>query len=165
QGPSPTQPAAPGVIPIHPENKLYGETYGAEAAATFEVTRWWRLQPAYTYLQMQLHKRPGSTDTTSELDEGKSPHHQFSLRSAMDLPHDLSLEGTVRYVDSLPALGIGSYLELNVRLGWRPTKNLELAIVGQNLLDSRHPEFSPSFINTQRTEVERGVYGKLSWKF
>ena len=83
----------------------------------------------------------------------------------MDLPQHLSLDCTVRYVDNLPALKINSYVELDVRLGWRPTKNLELAIVGQNLLDNQHPEFKPSFISTQTTEIERGVYGKVTLRF
>lgn len=170
-GPSPTQPPSappppPGVfVPLHVANGLYGETYGVEAAATWEITPWWRLQPAYTFLQMQLHTRSGSTDTTSEQDEGKSPHHQLSLRSSLDLPHDVSLDCILRYVDNLPAIQVSSYVTLDIRLGWRPTKNLELAIVGQNLLDNQHPEFSPSFINTQRTEVRRGVYGKITLRF
>ena len=165
-GPSRTQPLLPEpFIPLHVANELYGETYGAEAAATCEISPWWRLQPAYTYLQMQLHTRAGSTDRTSEQDEGKSPHHQVTLRSAMDLPHDLSLDCSLRYVDNLPALKISNYLTLDVRLGWRPTKHLELAVVGQNLLDDRHPEFSPSFISTGQKEIQRGVYGKITARF
>ena len=87
------------------------------------------------------------------------------LRSSMDLPHNLSLDGTLRYVDTLPALHISSYVSLDVRLGWRPVKNLELAVVGQNLLHEQHAEFGPSFISTQRAEIERGVYGKITWRF
>jgi len=164
-GPSPTQPQVLPTFPLHLENNLYGETYGIEAAVTWEIARWWRLQPAYTFLDMQLHRRPGSGDTSSEQDEGKSPRHQFMLRSSMDLPHNLSLDGTLRYVDSLPALHISSYVSLDVRLGWRPVKNLELALVGQNLLHEQHAEFNPSFIATQRAEIERGVYGKITWRF
>jgi len=68
-------------------------------------------------------------------------------------------------VDSLPALGIPSYITLDARLGWRPTPNIELAIVGQNLLDNQHPEFTPTFIPTRQTEIERGVYGKITLRF
>jgi len=164
QGPTPP-PAGALFIPMHAANHLYGETYGLEAAATWEITHWWRLQPAYTYLQMQLHKRAGSTDTSSELDEGKSPHNQFTLRSSMDFPRDISLDCTLRYVDNLPALQIDSYIQLDLRIAWRPIKNLELALVGQNLLDDRHAEFRPSFIATQQAEIQRGFYGKVTWRF
>jgi iron complex outermembrane receptor protein len=146
-------------------NKLYGDTYGIEAAATIKLTDWWRLKPAYSFLEMQLHKRASSTDISSLADDGKSPEQQFSLRSQMDLPHHLSFDATLRYVDSLPSLGIKSYVTLDVRLGWQPTKNIELAIGGQNLLQDHHAEFSPSFIQTQRAQVERGVYGKITVRF
>ncbi len=71
----------------------------------------------------------------------------------------------VRYVDRLPTLQISSYVGLDVRLAWKPIPNLELAVVGQNLLDSQHPEFRPSFISTQQVEIQRGVYGKVTWRF
>jgi iron complex outermembrane recepter protein len=164
-GPSPTQPVILPTVPIHVANLLYGETYGLEAAATWELTRWWRLQPAYTYLDMQLHRRTGSGDITSEQDEGKSPCHQFIIRSSMDLPQHLFLDGNVRYVDRLPALDIPSYVTVDARLAWRPKPNWEFAVVGQNLLHERHREFSPSFIATRETEIERGVYGKVTVRF
>ncbi|WP_172680378.1 hypothetical protein [Methylomonas koyamae] len=41
---------------------------------------------------------------------------------------------------------------------------VELALVGQNLLDNRHLEYiQESF--TLPTEVQRGVYGKITWEF
>ena len=156
-------PAAPTQFQL--SNKLYGETCGIEAAATLKLTDWWRLKPAYTLLEMDLHKRSGSTDVTSVQDEGKSPQQQFMLRSQMDLPHNISFDCTLRYVDSLPALAISSYLALDVRLGWKPTKNLEVAVGGQNLLQDHHAEFSPSFIQTQRAQIERGIYGKITVRF
>ena len=38
-------------------------------------------------------------------------------------------------------------------------------IIGQNLLDNHHPEFLPDFINTRPTEVERSIYGRVTWSF
>jgi len=59
---------------------------------------------------------------------------------------------------------IDSYFTLDLRLAWRPNDKVEIALVGQNLLDDEHPEFvQESF--TMPTEVECGVYGKITWKF
>src|SRR6185369_150656 len=138
------------------ENRLKGEAYGAELAANFQATDWWRLRGSYSYLQVQLHRKPGSTDVLSQAAEGDT-HHQVVLRSLMDLPHHLQLDCTGRYVDRLPNLHIDSYVSLDVRLGWRPARNIELAIVGQNLLEDHHQEFKPSIIQIQKTEVERAV--------
>ena len=71
----------------------------------------------------------------------------------------------VRYVESLPGFQIPSYLVVDVRLAWRPFKNFEVAIVGQNLLDDRHPEFQSLFIPIERTEVQHSVYGKVTWRY
>jgi iron complex outermembrane receptor protein len=83
----------------------------------------------------------------------------------MDLPWRLQFDATARYVDRVSQLGVNSYLSLDARLAWMATRNLELSIVGQNLLDDRHPEFTPTIIPTQATEVQRGIYGKITWHF
>jgi iron complex outermembrane recepter protein len=57
---------------------------------------------------------------------------------------------------------VPSYVSLDLRLGWRPVPNWELAIVGQNLLDKRHPEFGAP---ATRQEIPRSVYGKVTWSF
>jgi len=170
-GPSPTQPVSvlppPGLIlaPLHLENKLDGETYGVELGPTWRVTDWWRLRPSYTYLHMAMHHDSGSLDQNSILDPGRSPENQFALRSSMDLPYNFSLDCALRYVDELRTLKIPSYTTMDVRLAWRPRRNLEFAIVGQNLFQPSHDEFAASFITTPLTEVERSVYGKLTWWF
>ena len=64
-----------------------------------------------------------------------------------------------------PTLGIDDYVSMDVRLGWSPNENLSLEIVGQNLLDQQRLEFAPSFVNFIPTQVERGVYGKVTWRF
>jgi iron complex outermembrane receptor protein len=68
-------------------------------------------------------------------------------------------------MDSFDDGGVPSYVTLDLRLAWRPVKNLELALVGQNLLENRHQEFRPEQYSRQVYEVERSVYGKLTWKF
>jgi iron complex outermembrane receptor protein len=165
-GPSPTQPPTVLSFPLHLDNKLRGDTYGVEFAPAWQVTEWWRLQPAYTLLKMEIRQNPDSTDPVSvNAIKGQSPQQQFSLRSAMDLPGRVSLDGTLRYVDRLPGFNINSYFALDLRLAWMPHKNLELAVVGQNLISPRHAEFFPTFINSQKTEVPRSVYGKVTWRF
>jgi len=145
-------------------NRSHGETYGGEISANVQVADWWRLRPSYSYLQIQLH-RGRSQDPTAEDAEGDDPHHQVSLRSEMDLPWHLQLDCVGRYVDGLSNRGIPSYVEADVRLGWRPTSQLEISIVGQNLLDNRHPEFRQLILGPPQTEMQRGVYGKISFRF
>jgi len=158
-------PAFP-FIPAMLANGLHGDTYGVEASGTISVSPWWRLIPSYTLLKMELHKSKSSNDTGSaRQDAGQNPQQQFSLRSAMDLPRNISLDATLRYVDALPSLNVPSYVTMDARIAWRATKNLELALVGQNLFEPTHAEFRPTFVQTQPTDVPRSFYGKITWSF
>jgi iron complex outermembrane receptor protein len=82
----------------------------------------------------------------------------------MDLPHHLELDLGFRYVDSLPNRDVPSYTTIDARLGWRPTPHWEFSIAGQNLF-GKHKEFAPSYIQTQTTEVETSVFGKVTFRF
>ncbi len=146
-------------------NEMEGDTYGFEVAADFQPMDWWRLQFSYSFLEMNLSLKSTSLDTTSEGAEGESPQNKFSLRSMMDLPHELALDIWLRYVDELPTQKVDDYTTLDMRLAWTPLKWLELAVVGQNLFEDHHPEFNPELIEISPTEVQRSVYGRVTCRF
>jgi iron complex outermembrane receptor protein len=140
-------------------NNLNGQSYGVEIGSTVKPTDWWSVRAAYTYLQVQLQTDPGSTDTTSVATEGNDPQNQVYLRSSMDITRHLDLDCTLRYVSELSNQQIPGYVAVDVRLAWRPTENLEVALVGQNLFDNRHPEFGTG---AGRHEIQRGAYLMLT---
>jgi len=51
---------------VHDRDGLEGESYGVELEVTRQILSWWRLNAGYTFLDLQLHTKPGSTDTTQE---------------------------------------------------------------------------------------------------
>ena len=160
-----TSPAPHTVVPLLTKNNLEGETYGVELAADGKPRDWWRLRAGYTFLQMELHTKSGSLATTAESPENESPQNQLFIHSSMDLPRNLQLDLGARYVDSLPGLNVESYIELDARLAWKPKGNLELFLVGQNLIHNQHAEFGSKTIQTQQTQIERGLYAGVTWRF
>ncbi len=154
-------------FPLYTANLMNGETYGVELAVNWDVLNWWRLRLSYTYLEMRLALSKESEDTASLGAEGENPHNQIYLRSSMELPFHLELDLAGRYVDNLPTLSIHSYFEMDARLGWRPTSNLELSIVGHNLLHGTHKEFGGTTVSNDLDDVrvERSAYGKVTWRF
>jgi iron complex outermembrane receptor protein len=114
---------------------------------------------------MQLHRKTGSTEITSENAEGDSPVHQFHLRSFLDLPYNLQFDSAIYYVDALSNQRVPSYTRLDVRLGWSPREDLDLSLAFQNILDPQHPEFGATSPLVIPTEIERSVYGKVTWRF
>jgi len=150
-------------------NNVEGQTYGFELSVNYQVLDWWRLHGGYDLLKEDLQVKPGRMDVNNALNETADPQHQFSIRSSMDLPEDITLDAGLRWVDQLQnnngnTVGkVPSYFELDARLAWRPIKRLELSVVGQNLLHDHHPEYG--FPGPARVEINRSIYGKVSWEF
>ncbi len=148
-------------------NNLSGDTHGLELSAVWQPTETWRWDLAYSYLEQNFDAR----SVTDELQNGEAPRHQASLRSQYDLANNIELDIWLRYTDQAHAVDgrnesvykIDAYLSADVRLAWRPNKNLELALVGKNLLDPAHPEYiEESF--TLPTEIERSISFKIMWQ-
>lgn len=97
--------------------------------------------------------RDPATAAAAESHERRSPIHQVGVRSQLDLGKSVQFDVFYRYVDGLPSVNLNStvggtavdvpaYMTFDARLAWKPSSSLELALVGQNLLDDMHPEFS-----------------------
>lgn len=149
-------PAEPLIL----RNAREGDTAGAELMITWQPTPWWRLTGSYSYFHEDLHLKPGIIDPTGGFLETNDAPHAAKLMSALNLPHNVEIDLAFRYVDRLPMPYVSSYLELDVRFGWRPTPALELSLVGRNLLDASHPEFAAT---VAPVEIQRSAYVQITW--
>jgi len=155
------------IIPIVNENKTTGRTRGVEAQVTYSPLPIWRLSTNYSYLDMNLDSS-GDDLNRGEFLAGSTPRHQFGLRSFLDLPARCQLDVDFRYVSAIRKLpeivdgsGISGYSEMDIRLTRQMSKQLELSLVGQNLLHSNHVEFGTP---EARGEIQRAVYAKMVWR-
>jgi iron complex outermembrane receptor protein len=150
-------------------NDMHGYSYGAEIAASWRPYDWWRLQAGYHYLRSVMYLDNGSPDDINRSNAADgTPRHQYTLRSGFDLGRQVVLDLWLRAVDQVDSIDqtrIPGYVTMDARIAWKPAKNLELALVGQNLFQRYHPEFVPEFINTTVSETPRCFYGKITWKF
>ena len=149
------------ILPNDLENNMQGESYGGTLQANWQLRSNWRWQFAYCFFDLELHNDRGSVDANSHRIEGNSPQNQFSVHSFLEPAHDLSLFAGLRYVDNVPNQDIHGYTALDLNVSWRPRTDLEASITAQNALDDRHPEFGAG----RPSEVERSVYGKVTWRF
>jgi iron complex outermembrane receptor protein len=159
--------------PVYFQNNLEGDTYGVELSTSYQVLDWWRLHAGYDLLQEHIHVKPGEVDATGATNETADPQQQFALRSAMDLPRNVQFNTALRWVDELhinngPTGGavvgiVPSYFELDSRLAWHVTSQLELSLVGQNLLHQYHTEYG--FPSPTREQIARSVFGRIAWGY
>ena len=158
-----------GGLPVVFQNNLEGDTWGFELSADYQLLEWWRVHAAYDFLKESIRVKPGLNDLNHALNETADPQHQVFVRSSMDLPCHLAWDVGLRWIASVrnnnggTAGTLPSYFELDSRLAWQPTKQLEFSIVGENLLHDRHAE--SGFAGPSQEQVERSVYAKVSWRF
>ena len=145
------------VIPFTFDNLYSGDSYGAELASTFQVNPNWQLSGSYSLLYLDIHAPPDN------LIQGSSPKDQIYIRSSWNPRRDTQVDLIGRYVDNLPALGVPSYVTMDVRFAWRPFKNLEWVVAGRNLTDSPHTEYHNVLEGAISTEVRPEVYTTLTW--
>lgn len=156
------------VIPVINRNLNDGRANGAGVLATLVPVPFWRIIASYSYVDIDLEPRGMDLNRGQFLD-GSTPRHQFGLRSLLDLGDRWQIDMHLRHhspIERIPDIvtgdGIAAYSELDVRAGWRATDQIEISIVGQNLLHDEHIEFGPP---QSRGGIERSVYGKIAWGF
>ena len=154
-------------------NGLEGDTYGFELSAEWKPTEWLTSELSYSYIRLNIDSAPTVDSIFGVVAEKSSPEHQLSVRSNINLGHNVHLNLWGRYVDNVaPAattvlfsdIKVDSYFELDSNIIWKPLENFELMLAGQNLLNSRHLEFIQQQF-TSPVEIGRSVYAKLTWKF
>ncbi|MDH3257745.1 MAG: TonB-dependent receptor, partial [Nitrospinota bacterium] len=161
----PIAPSGPTFVTTQNQNLMKGEAWGVEVASTWDVFDFWRVKAAFTWFELDLFLDPASQSPTSTAANGASPQFQVNFRSYLDLPKGWELDAAVNYVDELPDLGIEDYVRLDLRLGWHASKNVELSVTGQNLLEPKHQEFNAVVGGVQPALVPRSVYGKITLRF
>jgi iron complex outermembrane receptor protein len=158
------------------DNSVKGKVYGVELSAQWQVRRNWRLAGSYSYAKIELDPFPGAPidpfqfNSEGQLEAELEPHHIFNIRSNLNLPHNLEFDTFYYYVSDRSSKNIQNafqsipeYGRLDVRLGWKPVKNVDLSFVAQNLLDPAHPEISE--VVEVNSETPRSFFLKATLKF
>jgi iron complex outermembrane recepter protein len=146
---------------------------GAEASIRWQPQANWRLAFGWSHIHIRHTGGPYATGGTRS-----APPHQFSLISQFDLPANLELDLAVYYHGRYgkrysPVQGeeFNAYTRHDVRLGWHPTPQLELSLIGQNLLDRLHREGidffegDPLVTGLPQSSVQRSVSLRATWHF
>ena len=157
-----TSPDPVTVLPVKFGNGWEGHAYGVDVWGSYSPFPWWRIDPGFTLLRKDFHLKPGEADIAGvQTVLGHDPNHQVFIKSYVDLPQGLELYIGLRQIGSLPDIGVPSYFEVDVRLGWRVTPALELSVAGHNLVHARHAEQTQPPI----LEVPRSWFAGVRYAF
>lgn len=157
-------------------NGVSGSGQGLEAAVDWKATARLSFVFTYSYLELDLTEDQAILQESSgTLLNESSPQHQASLRSSLSLAENWQLNLWVRYVDAIQGrnradlssvvpVEIDSYFMTDLNLIWTPRKDLEVMLAGQNLTNDGSFQYLSEY-STPATEIEPGVYCKLTWLF
>ncbi len=141
--------------------------YGLEVAVAWQPAQWLRWNLAYSYLKNDSESVDGMPRP-----ELYSPEHIAALNFVIHPMSRVNLNVGVRHTDKTMArMGTSSggteipaYTTFDVCLGWQLHEDIVLSLVGQNLLEKDHLEFTAESFSIM-TEVPRGFYAKIKWAF
>lgn len=155
-------------LPATLTNVIGGNSYGIEVAVDWLPIENWRLQ-ANTALFHIKTRDPLPGALGGEFSEA-TPNQQISIRSSLDITPTLQWDVWLRRAGKVDSGSYGieitpAYTSLDMRLAWQAHRDLNISLVGQNLLDSSHTEIVPTNILLTPVKIERGVYLKADWKF
>ncbi|WP_426052246.1 TonB-dependent receptor plug domain-containing protein [Brevundimonas sp. SL161] len=132
------------------------ETRGLEAAIDARLTDRWTVKVAASAMDMEVLERGFVVPGLDTFDAERSPGNQLSVRSLFDVTETIDFDVWVREVAGAGL--VEAYTDLDVRAAWRPTPNLELYILGENLIERERLEIVETGLGSPSAFVERRVW-------
>jgi len=147
---------------------------GAELSVDWLATPAWRLQLSLSWLKAKMDSSDDrSVQGDNEAFEKSTPKYFGSLRSQWNIDSkqqfDAWLRGSSGY-ERLNApftdyVNVPGYLTLDLRYAYKIEKNLELALIGRNLVGGRRIEFVSDYLPSRPTEIVPSYYLVARWKY
>jgi iron complex outermembrane recepter protein len=160
-------------------NGSKGDSHGFEAVVDWKPADWVSIQAVYSYLDMSFEvdgsESSGAvTNVFIDYVENSSPKNQVSLRSTIDFAKYWRLNLWLRYVGDIVvinsknvlggAFGIDDYFIFDAKITRTVVESIEFTLAGQNLLEDRQLQYASEY-TTPPIAIERGFYGKVTWRF
>ena len=146
--------------PITVENINKAHSFGFESSVKYNVSPSWQLAGTYSYIDLKFDDKA----QVGLFFVGKHPKNMFNLRSTYLFPNRVEMTNSLYTMSELSSINVPGYYRFDTKLSYPVTDSISVSLVGQNLLDERHKEFTP-FLYQRQAEIGRSVYAGVSFKF
>jgi iron complex outermembrane recepter protein len=124
-------------------NGGHGLTRGLETWVTWQPLSNWRLTAGGVAQRVATGYAPGVVDVLSKSGLATTdPSNHWMLRSSYDMAAGQELDLVVQHSGALASPVLPAYTTLDARYGWHIGRNLELSLIGQDLLGHAHGEYA-----------------------
>jgi iron complex outermembrane recepter protein len=159
---------------LHFSNNQEGTGHGVEFTSNWQATSWLSLNFTYTWQELDLKNKDASIVTLEGSNPTiNTPKHLAAVRTSIDFTENWQSNLWLRYVDRFTGrntidptseLQVSSQFYFDANLVYKPVKNVEIMLAGQNLLNSSQLQYVAELL-APPTEIERVVYMKVTWSF
>ena len=153
-------------------NNLFGKSFGAEVAASWNVIPDWKMTASYSWLKLEMRANSQSNDTSTAVGFNTgTPTNHFGVRSSYALRKNLDFNALAQYTgpiasglgaDTAPALP--SYCRVDGNLQWHMEDYIRIDVGGQNLLYPRRAEYTGGNGAIQ-TLNPRNIFARITYVF
>jgi iron complex outermembrane receptor protein len=150
--------------PLSYGNDTSARTHGLEAEIDWQAHKDLKITASQSFLNMQLNGPPSKVAIAATAPAGQSPQSQTGLRANWDVTDRIQLDTMIYYTSALSQPQVKSYWRGDERLGWKIAPGVEASLVGQNLLEAHHREFS-ALSDPGAVDIGRTVFGSVTWRF
>jgi iron complex outermembrane receptor protein len=140
-------------------NGIYGNVDGLETWGSYQPNSAWTFDASAQYLR----ERFSGANLASSL-PGNDPRWQLKAGSKWNVNEQQFLDVALRHITRLPNPVVPAYTAVDVSYGWKFNKNVELMLIGRNIFDAVHQEFS-SGTGTVPLLIERRFDVALTARF
>ena len=153
-------------------NNIYGKSFGAEVAASWNAVPGWKVTASYSWLKMEMRANSQSNDINTAVGfNAGTPTNHFGMRSSYSLLKNLDFNALAQYTGPLPS-GLGgntapalpSYCRVDSNLQWHVREYFRIDIGGQNLLKPRVAEYVGGNGAIQ-TLSPRNIFTRIAYVF
>jgi iron complex outermembrane receptor protein len=145
-------------------NMYEGTTWGGDVTLLARPVHWANLSLSYSRTHVDLHPTASFAGREEEAEwiNTATPINATKGRVSLDLPFRFGFDASVQAIDWTPGVGGQRYLRVDLRLSWRPVDDLEIAVTGRNLQNTRHKEYESQYME-EIAWVERDAYLKITY--
>jgi iron complex outermembrane receptor protein len=133
---------------------------GVEVTFSWQAADAWRLVGNWSWIDEASRRQTGPASA-----QPSPASHLAQLRSSLYLGHDVEWDLFARYASGVARFAVPQYVDLNTRVAWRPSPDLELAVVGRDLLHRRRVEQVSELHDVAPTPVHRSAWLQLRWQY
>jgi len=155
------------VIPVNLINMLNGKGNGIEANFLYQPFSWLSLKGSYTYLHqnyVDLPIKDAETRATVRSTIGQDPTNRFHIGISMDPVESVEFDANLYFSGPFRNGNIQGHHRLDMRLGWKPLKDLEISVAGQDMLRASHFENTNNSM-AWASMIQQRYYGMVTYTY